>query len=134
MEVIGKIVRKFDLQKGVSKAGNEWQKQLYLLEVNENNSQYPKQFVFDFFGDRINQFNFEVGDTIKLSFDIESRSFNDRWYTDVRGWKAEKVDGNAPQQQPVAPQPAPADPFGDAPAPVTTDLISGNNDQDDLPF
>lgn len=131
MEVTGKIIRKFELQKGVSKAGNEWQKQLYLIEVNENNSQYPKQFVFDFFGNRINENPLEVGDTVTLSFDIESREFNGRWYTDVRGWRAVKTDGTpAPAAQAPAAQP----PLDDnIPAPTGADLTADGG-SDDLPF
>ncbi len=82
---------KLPLQQGTSRNGNNWMKQEYVLETNEA---YPKKVHFDFFGERANQYNFEVGDVILLSFDIESREYNGRWYTDIRGWKAEKVDPN----------------------------------------
>ena len=88
MEVVGKIIQKLPLQQGTSKAGNPWSKQVYVLETIEP---YPKKIAFDFFGDRIGQFDqyCEVGNTVKLSFDVESREYQGRWYTDIRGWKAE---------------------------------------------
>ena len=101
MEIKGKIIQKFDLQSGTSKAGNPWKKQNYLLETLEG---IPRKIYFDFFGDRADQFNFNVGDVINLYFDIESREYQGRYYTDIRGWKAEKIDANAP----AAAAPAPA--------------------------
>lgn len=127
MEVTGKIIHKLDLQSGTSKNGNAWRKQEYVLETQET---YPKKVHFDFFGDRIDQFPLNVGETVKLSFDIESREYQGRWYTSIRGWKADKVDAAAAPQagQPAAPTyQAPT-----APAPD----FSMNSDEptDDLPF
>ena len=95
MEVTGKIIQKLELQSGTSKAGNAWTKQEYVLETIEN---FPKKIHFDFFGERANQYPLEVGDTVTLSFDIESREYNGRWYTSIRGWKAEKTDGAKSKQ------------------------------------
>ena len=128
MEVKGKIIKKMDLVTGVAKAtGNPWKKQDYVLETIEA---HPKQIAFDFFGDRVDQYSFEVGDVITLSFDIESREYQGRYYTNIRGWKAEKeTPGAQATQAPVAPEAyAPAQTFNDAPASF------GDNKADDLPF
>ena len=132
MEIKGRIIQKLDLQSGTSKAGNAWTKQEYVLETIEN---FPKKVHFDFFGERANQFPLEVGDTINLSFDIESREWNGKWFTSIRGWKAEKVDPaaiNAPADYMAA---APvASPVPNAvPAPPMPDF-SMNDGGDDLPF
>lgn len=113
MEIQGKIIQKLQLQSGVSKAGNNWQKQEYVLETMEA---YPKKVHFDFFGERVNQYPLEVGQVVKLSFDIESREFNGRWYTDIRGWKAEPVDATAPQTAAPMGVPVDAAPLAQAPA------------------
>ena len=63
-----------------------------MLETIEN---FPKKIHFDFFGERANQYPLEVGDTVTLSFDIESREYNGRWFTSIRGWKADKIDAEA---------------------------------------
>ena len=130
MEITGKIIAKLQPQSGVSKNGNNWSKQEYVLETQES---FPKKVHFDFFGERANQYNLEVGQMVKLSFDIESREYNGRWYTSIRGWKAEKVTlGAAPAQQPAQP----AAPAATAPvaAPAAPQPDFGSSATDDLPF
>lgn len=124
--ITGRIIQKLPMQSGTSKAGNPWRKQEYVLETNDN---FPKQICFNFFGDRIDQNNLEVGENVKVSIDIQSREWNGRWYTDVSGWKAEKVDvESSVAQQPSAPQNnVPTDPF----APQS---FAGGDAKDDLPF
>ena len=128
MEVKGKIIKKLPIVSGTAKStGNPWKKQDYVMETLEA---HPKTIAFDFFGDRADQYNFEVGDEILLSFDIESREYNNRWYTSIRGWKAEKADDAAATQAPAAPSPAaqPAAPMPDFTQP------DSNSSSDDLPF
>ncbi len=138
MDIKGKIIQKLELQSGTSKAGNPWKKQEYVLETMDS---YPRKVKFDFFGDRADQYPLEVGDVITLSYDIESREFNGRWYTDIRGFKAMKEDPNmaaaqAPYPAAAPPAPAPADNGMAAPAPAPP--IDTTFDQagagDDLPF
>lgn len=135
MEIKGKIIVKLPLQSGVSKAGNNWSKQEYVLETMEA---YPKKVHFDFFGDRINQYPLEVGQVVNLSFDIESREYNGRWFTSIRGWKAEQVDENATvaTAAPMAPATqAPAAPQYDVPAtPAAPADFGAPTSEDDLPF
>ncbi len=128
MEVKGKIIQKFDLQSGTSKAGNPWKKQNYLLETLDS---FPRKIYFDFFGDRADQYPLEVGDMINLSFDIECREYQGRYYTDIRGWKAEKIDSTtqAAPQAPVAPDAPPA-PI----APPANETTFEQTQEDDLPF
>lgn len=135
MEIRGIIRAVLPLQQGTSKTGNPWKKQEYVLETQE---QYPRKVKFDLFGDRVDQFPLQVNEDVVVSFDLESREFNGRWYTDVRGYKVVKAadavptpeNGQAPQF--ASPQPAVnfAEPVipqmpGPAPAPSATD---------DLPF
>lgn len=132
MEVKGKIIAVLPEMSGTSKAGNQWKKREYVLETLEN---YPKKVHFDFFGERADQFPLNIGDTITLSFDIESREYNGRWYTSIRGWKAEKADAAmaaapvAPGAPPVYPATAAA-PMPQAPAAP----FPGDNSSEDLPF
>jgi hypothetical protein len=46
-----------------------------------------------------------TGDELKVSFDVESREYNGRWYTDLKAWKIEPAaagaDSPSPSQQPV---------------------------------
>lgn len=136
MEVVGKIILKLPLQSGVSQAGNNWKKQEYVLETEDS---YPKKVHFDFFGDKADQFPLNVGDRVRLSFDIESREYNGRWYTSIRGWKAEAaaaaaaaVAAEGPQQGPAVAAVAAAAPAG-APVPPPP-AFNTPEASDDLPF
>ena len=136
MDIKGKIIQKMEPQGGVSKAGNQWKKQEYVMETLDS---FPRKVKFDFFGDRADQYPLEVGDVITLSYDIESREFNGRWYTDIRGFKAVKEDPNAvaaaaPYPAPGEPAPAPAPAPGEpAPAPPVDNTFE-QGAGDDLPF
>ena len=88
MEITGKVIAALTLQEGVSRAGNEWKKQEYVLETND---QFPKKVCFQLFGaDKITQSNIQPGEIITVSFDIESREFNGKWYTNLNAWKIER--------------------------------------------
>lgn len=127
MEVVGKIILKLPLQSGVSQAGNNWKKQEYVLETEDS---YPKKVHFDFFGDKADQFPLNIGDRVRLSFDIESREYNGRWYTSIRGWKAEAAAAaEVPQQGPAVAAAAPAG----APVPPPP-AFNTPEASDDLPF
>lgn len=125
MEIKGKIIVALPEMTGVSKAGNSWKKREYVLETQET---YPKKVHFDFFGERADQYPLAVGDDITLSFDIESREYNGRWFTSIRGWRAEK-NGETQTMQNVMP---PIDP-NMPPAPPFNAMPSAGGDED-LPF
>ena len=134
MDAEGKIIVKLPLQSGVSKAGNQWSKQEYVLETQEA---YPKKIHFSFFGDRANQYPLEVGDQVRLSFDIDSHEYNGRWFNDVRAWA---VNHN-PQIAPVpgaVPTPDAAPMPGTAQSTATPFPPAGEaaaeGSADDLPF
>ena len=125
MEVTGKIIVALPEMSGTSKMGNPWKKREYVLETIES---FPKKIHFDFFGEKADQFVLNPGDTIRLSFDIESREYNGRWYTDIRAWKAEIAQ--TPAAQPAAPA---ASPF-DAGVAVPPPPIVNNSAEEEFPF
>lgn len=85
MEIIGKIIRDLGLQQGTSKAGNPWKKREWVLETFD---QYPKRVKFHIFGDRADSIILELGKDYTLYFDLESREWNDKWFTDVSVYRA----------------------------------------------
>ena len=46
MEITGKLIKKFDIESGISKAGKEWNKQSILIEQN---AEYNKEVVISAF-------------------------------------------------------------------------------------
>ena len=123
MEITGKIIAVLPERGGISKTGNEWKTQEYVIETHE---QFPKKVCFNVFGaDKIAQFNIQAGDELTVSFDINAREYNGRWYNDIRAWRVER--GAAPANMP-------SDiPAIDAPKAKIEDFGTDNN-PDDLPF
>ena len=85
-EINGKVIAVLPLQSGEGKNGT-WRSQDYVIETG---GQYPKKLCFNLFGDKIDQFPISIDDDVKVSFDIESKEYNGRWYTSIRAWKVEK--------------------------------------------
>ena len=95
MEIKGKINQILQLSSGISKAGNEWKKQEFVIETTDD--QYPKQICFTLFNDKINLIDgLKPGMDINVSFSVESREFNGRWYHNINAWKVEKLDAESP--------------------------------------
>ncbi len=102
MEIIGKIVQLLPLQTGQGKNG-VWKKQDYVLEFG---AQYPKKICFNIWGDKIDTFQLKEGEEVRVDFDVESREFNGRWYTDVRAWNITRIAGSVGAAvEAVIPQP-----------------------------
>ncbi|MDD2799184.1 MAG: DUF3127 domain-containing protein [Bacteroidales bacterium] len=116
MEITGKIVQLLPLQTGQGKNG-VWKKQDYIIEFGD---QYPKKVCFNIWGDKIDTFDLKEGEEVKVDFDIESREFNGRWYTDVKAWNVSRPNGS------VAP-------VNSAPLPKEEDFLS-QAPGTDLPF
>jgi hypothetical protein len=132
LKITGKIIQALALVEGVSKAGNAWKKREYVLETND---QYPRKVFFNFFGERVDQYPLNIGDEVTVSFDLESREYNGRWYTDVRAWKAEK--GNTQSVGEPAQNFGMQQPPQFSNAPYNTDASFAPNpgdDSDNLPF
>ncbi|MCD7937636.1 MAG: DUF3127 domain-containing protein [Tannerellaceae bacterium] len=89
MEVTGKVIAILPPQGGTSKTGNEWKKQEYVIETHE---QYPKKICFQIFGaDKIDQAAIQAGEELTVFFDIDSREYQGRWFTNINAWKVERA-------------------------------------------
>lgn len=131
MEITGKIIQVLPEQGGVSKtSGKEWRLQAYVLETQE---QYSKKVHFEIFGDdRIKSNQCNIDDMVTVSFDIESREFNGRWYTSIRAWRV--VDA-ALTQDTQKEEVQEVDLLADMPDARQIDAQNQDNvDSSDLPF
>ena len=127
MEITGKVISILEPQKSTSKKdGSEIVKHFFVIETQ---GQYPKKIAFSVLGqDKFNQMGLVVGGTYNVSFDVESREWQGKWFSDVSAWRAIRTDG---QQSTQAPQPA-ASPVPNAqPAPAQD---AQGEKADDLPF
>ena len=115
MELTAKLIQLLPLQTGTGKNG-EWKKQDIIVETDGT---YPKKVCISIWGDKINTSQLQVGRQLKVSFDVESREYNGRWYTDVKAWKVEAAEGGSSA----------------APAAKEEDFQSSSfSSDDDLPF
>lgn len=125
IEITGKIIKMLSLQSGVGKNG-AWSKQDFIIETIE---QYPRKICISAWGDKSDILSqCPVGTEVKVSVNIESREFNDKWYTDVRAWKIEPINEYSDMQNGVIGEDKTVpDTFPDG-------QFSNDNDIDDLPF
>lgn len=117
-EVSGKLYKILAPQSGVGKNGN-WVKREFVIETQE---QFPKKICFSAWNDKADLLNqMSEGEMVKVSFNLESREYNSKWYTDARAWKLEKESGAQPD-------------FGTPPPPEEPPIYGSAGDDGDLPF
>lgn len=131
-ELTGTLVQVQDEAGGTSKAGNPWVKQDFIVETLDG--QFTKKVCFTLFGaDKVGELKkYTPGDQLKVSFNLESREYNNRWYTEARAWRIELADGEGFVQasNSNSERPAKAAPSAQ-PLPPTVGAEGGD---DDLPF
>ena len=123
MEFEGVVYKILPATQGTSARG-EWKKQEVIFEIP---SEFSRKVCVVFFNKESDVARLKEGATYTVSINIESREYNGRWYTDVRAWRVQ------PKQE-EAPAPAMPDmpPFGEEPAYAAPS--SPMADVDDLPF
>ncbi len=98
MEIQGKVIQLMPEQTGEGRNGT-WKKKDYVIETGDK---YPKKLCFNMWGDKIDQFPMKEGDDVKVHFDVESREYNGRWYTEVKAWKVDNLSQQAGGGAPAA--------------------------------
>src|SRR5688572_9397215 len=119
MQVTAKLIQLLPLQTGNGKNG-EWRKQDIIVETGDK---FPKKICVSVWGDKIDASKLKPGNMLKIDFDVESREYNSRWYTDVKAWKIEVEGGR---------QSGKDDDRSEEFVPPAVDMSSG--DDGDLPF
>lgn len=104
MELTGRIIAVLPLVSGTSARG-EWKRQDYVIE-HSLDQQYPRKMSFTVWGDNIDKFNIQMGQELTVSFDIDCREYQGRWFNDIRAWRV------AAPQAPIMGQQPPVGAFG----------------------
>jgi len=121
LEITGKVEQVLPLESGEGKNG-PWKKQHFVIEYMDGN--YAKKLCFSLWGDKTSALqDIQPGTEIKVSFNVESREYNQRWYTDAKAWRVEVV-GQAQQNSAATND-------NTAPDPVFNETAA---DENDLPF
>lgn len=124
-QIIGHVVKILEEVTGQGNNGT-WIKQEFVIETT---SEYPKKVHFSTWGDKTRDVkNLIEGEQVTVSFNPESREFNERWYTELRAWRIQKDVSTPSGQAPNQAKPTYADPSIPQPP-------QGTAEQDDsLPF
>ena len=141
LELEGTLRQKLGVQSGTSARG-PWAKQEFILEFPDGN--FTAQACFTAWGqDKVTELDkYQVGDKIKVSFNLKAREYNGRWYNDLQIWRLAPAGAAAPaatapsfpaQTSPSFPaQTGNPTPAYEAPAPTLDDMPG--EDSEDLPF
>ena len=136
LEIEGTLAQKLPVQSGNSARG-PWAKQEFILEFPDGN--FTAKACFTAWGqEKVQDLGkYQVGDKVKVSFNLKSREYNGRWYNDLQIWKIAPAGAQpaapaqpAPQARPVAQAPA----YQQAPAPTLEDMPADTEGAEDLPF
>ena len=122
-------------QTGTSARG-EWHSQNVVFEM-QTNSPYPRKVSVKFFNKRDEVARLVVGASYNVTFDVESREYQGRWYTDVLGRKIEPKEATQiAQAQYSEPLPTAAPAPAVAPMPTEEPAMPAQSvaEVDDLPF
>ena len=121
LEIEGTLAQKLPVQSGSSARG-PWTKQEFILEFPDGN--FTAKACFLAWGqEKVQDLGkYQVGDKVKVSFNLKSREYNGRWYNDLQQ--------PAPQARSFAQAPA----YQQAPAPTLEDMPADSEGAEDLPF
>jgi Domain of unknown function (DUF3127) len=101
LEISGKLIKKLPEVTGTGKNGTNWIKQEFVIETQD---QYPKKVCMSVWGDKTQDLTpVQEGEIVKVQFNVESREYNERWYTEIRAYRLDRT-GSIPAG--VEPTPA----------------------------
>lgn len=120
-EAVGKLYKKYETE---SKSAS-FQAREFVIEVNDNN--YMQYIKFQLTQDKCSVIDpFEVGQEVKVTFNLRGREWNEKFFTNLNAWKVEgNVSASAQDENPFPP--------GDFPE-FDEKQSNDNPFGDDLPF
>ncbi len=119
LEISGKLIQLVPAQTGTGKNG-PWKKCDFVIETTDK---FPKKICVSAWNELSDQIEkATIGSDLQVSFDISSREYNGRWYTDVKAWKISVLSKTSKTSEtPASSESSSAD-------------LSGAEVVDDLPF
>lgn len=91
-KITGKVTKIGDVQEGTSSKG-EWKKLSFLLETE---SKYNNLYQFSMLGkEKVDGFLAKagLGSTLEVEFDVSTREFKEKYYTDLSVYKFNVMSG-----------------------------------------
>lgn len=125
MEFEGTVYKIMPVTKGTSARG-EWQRQDVVFDYMDGT--FSRKLSVTFFNRPDDVAKLREGSAYHVSVNVESREYNGRWYTDIRAWRLQPKQAEAPAPAATPDLPPIGTPSYAAPA------SSPAEDADDLPF
>ncbi|MFR9649828.1 MAG: DUF3127 domain-containing protein [Rikenellaceae bacterium] len=137
MEFEGTIFKILPATSGTSARG-PWHRQDVVFETVDGT--YTRKICVTFFNKQSEVEALREGQSYKVSFNLESREYNGKWYSDIRAWRVQQ--GGAATSEPSSYSEAPAATAAQTPPPYSAPIpseptyaaSSSAEDVDDLPF
>ncbi len=116
MEIIGTIQEVFQPVSGTSQRGNPYTTQVIVITYGD---QYPKNLALTLMTRQVEMYGAYLapGQRLKFSFEVSSREYNGRYYTECSVWKIESLQAQQRSFQ-AAPMPAPQLQYSQPPTPA----------------
>ena len=134
MELIAKLVKKLPQEMGEGKNGL-WVKGAFVVETE---GEFPKKVCFTVWGENMIKAldSIKEDELIKVHFSVESREYNERWYTDLKAYRIDSLMSVTPnQEQPVQPMTEKFPPQVEVPEyPDREPFDTPATEEDSLPF
>lgn len=112
-----KVVEKLQADGGTTKSGKAWKKQTIILETNDE--QYSKKIAVIVWNDAVDSFEqIAEGAIVNAKIRVESREYNEKWYTDVTAYAVNVLSAPAtpnPKSNTIKPNPNVAEEMTDLP-------------------
>lgn len=91
MNVVVTIEKINEMQQFTTKKGDVFKKHSF---IGKTQGQYPKPICFSCTNEDVwGRMNLKVGSTYDIFFDVYSKEWNGKWFTEVNAWKASDVAG-----------------------------------------
>ena len=101
MEVKGTLVKKLDVESGISKSEKVWKKQTVVVDTG---AEYNPEIAVTAFGDeKIKDLNkLSVGDEVLIKCNVSSREYNGKYFHNIDGyWFVKKTPETAMPEESV---------------------------------
>jgi single-stranded DNA-binding protein len=104
LSITGSIKKILPIESGTAKStGNEWQKQSFIVANNEGYEGKEQIFCFEVFGqekvENLTKYQKE-GDNVKVSFNISTNEWKDKYFTSLSAWRIEKLKSETTTNEP----------------------------------
>ena len=123
------------MQSGISRLGNSWRRQDFILEYfSEPNDQYADTVLLQVMNDKIEDYALAEGEEVVVDFRHNVRSYGDRIYNEIYIRDLKKMGGTSSQAQAQSQATAEQQLAMEKLKQMGEQATSGEGGEDDVPF